>query len=117
MNEEIDIIELLKRVKEGKAPQTIEINGDKYYRNVESKYKDIIDVMYCFHSDVYEEGYKWWLENSDATLDTKIKILDKPTIEELTTLEKGHTIEYPSIVEIFDKINEIIRKMNEENKE
>lgn len=28
--EEIDIIELLKRVKEGKAPKEIEINGDKY---------------------------------------------------------------------------------------
>ena len=52
--EEIDIIELLKRVKEGKAPKEIMINGD--------------------------------------------------------------TIEYPSIVEMFDKINEIIRHINKEEK-
>ena len=28
--EEIDIIELLKRVKEGKAPEWIEVGGNKY---------------------------------------------------------------------------------------
>jgi len=33
MNEEIDIIELLKRVKEGKAPKEIEIEDTKYFYN------------------------------------------------------------------------------------
>lgn len=33
MNEEIDIIELLKRVKEGKATKEIEINNRRYYND------------------------------------------------------------------------------------
>lgn len=38
MNEEIDIIELLKRVKEGKPPREIEIDGKKLIYNQDGRY-------------------------------------------------------------------------------
>ena len=35
--QEIDVIELLKRVKEGKAPKEIEVYGVNYIRNTDEK--------------------------------------------------------------------------------
>ena len=71
--EEIDIVELLKRVKEGKAPKEIEADGEKLFYHPEEKF--------------FERLYKnknngWWCNSSFITLETKIKILDKPIIEE-----------------------------------
>ena len=74
--EEIDIIELLKRVKEGKAPKEIEIKNSTY---IKSNDPDTDDIVYMY------KGYSdYWLEDLEITLDTKIKILDKPIIEELS---------------------------------
>lgn len=102
--EEIDIIELLKRVKEGKAPKEIEIKNKIFTYN-QSK-----DISYLY--SYYADG---WLQY-DIDFDTKIKILDKPIIEELDTIIGD--IENPSHNEILIlnwirnnriKINEIIR--------
>lgn len=101
MEEEIDIIELLKRVKEGNAPKEIEIEGEKY------KFQENCSDIVCTYQT---EDYDDWLENEDVTLDTKIKILDKPIIEEL----KLHPNEIQNSTErkIGTKINEIIRHIN-----
>lgn len=101
MEEEIDIIELLKRVKEGKAPKMIEIDNAYYefyenYETIEEMYNEIeFDVLW--HIDA-------------MNLDTKIKILDKPIIEELDDTNN---------VDIFDlarKVNQIIKYINKEEK-
>ena len=44
VSEEIDIIELLKRVKEGKAPKEIEIEGRKYRCSIIDEIYDYIRV-------------------------------------------------------------------------
>lgn len=107
MNEEIDIIELLKRVKEGNAPNRIEINGIVYERNTDEQFCGCIDLMY-FRITAIDEPTDWWIDDKDVTLDTKIKILDKPIIEELPEDDLFN-------VRIRNKINEIIKWIN--NKE
>ena len=103
MEEEIDIIELLKRVKEGKEPKVIAINGDKY-----NYFKDWItlDEIYYTRAHGEEENLCYW----EIDFMTKIKILDKPIIEELDDTNN---------VDIFDlaiKVNQIIRYLNKEEK-
>lgn len=80
MNEEIDIIELLQRVKEGKAPKRIEINN-----NIYKLYGDDIQFMYR-KIDNWNVEKGWFHE--EITLDTKIKILDKPIINTADELKK-----------------------------
>ena len=93
--EEIDIIELLKRVKEDKAPKLIEINKKIYKFNYNPP-----DICKVYIRN--EDGYPYlWLTNEIITFNTKIKILDKPIIEEL---EMRGTM--------ADKINEIIKWIN-----
>lgn len=98
--EEIDIIELLRRVKEGKAPKEIEINGNKY------NYNGFINIQYMY------EGNNYNMFSEGITFDTKIKILDKPIIERLPEIiaTSSNTIKYNR-----DKINEIIDYLNKEN--
>jgi len=114
--EEIDIIELLKRVKEGKAPKRIEI-GSIFFRLVNSYAS--FSIEYWYEDD---EENRWKIE--EYTLYTKIKILDKPIIEELkfTTIDMNNgeyrnkdsiLVEWLSETRI--KINEIIKWIN--NKE
>lgn len=105
--EEIDIIELLKRVKEGKAPKEIMIGETEY------EYDDAWEEI----GEIYDNDYGHFLYEEEITLDTKIKILDKPIIEELK-VEEGHTdlgglpyTVYPTKDEIIEKINEIIRRL------
>ena len=108
MNEEIDIIELLKRVKEGKAPKEIEIEETKYEFQ-----KNYTDIVLAYQTEDDDN----WLENEIITLDTKIKILDKPIIEEMkesyNTVFKDELDQF--ILDVQNKINEIIRVIN--NKE
>lgn len=111
--EEIDIIELLKRVKEGKAPKEIQIEGYTYYWHT--------DVTH--HNSYFRYGTVGVIElatdyNTFELINTKIKILDKPIIEELK-VEEGHTdlsglpyTVYPTKDEIIEKINEIIKHIN-----
>lgn len=106
--EEIDIIELLHRVKEGKAPKEIEI-GSEFYRLVPNYATFSMEYWY---ED--EEDNRWIIE--EYSLYTKIKILDKPIIEELGFIENGMSIKAPDNLVIVDKINEIIRVINKENK-
>ena len=101
MSEEIDIIELLKRVKEGKAPKKIEIRGQRLV------YDDDTDILaYMYEND----ECNWY--SLQMTLDTKIKILDKPIIEELEIPKD----DYADPNEVAKKINEIIRHINKEEK-
>ena len=97
--EEIDIIELLKRVKEGKAPKLIEIDGTEY-----KFMKDFSDI-YCIYQT---KDYDDWGENENVTLNTKIKILDKPIIEKLN--------EYDEVL-LYKTVNQIIDILNKENKD
>ena len=119
MNEEIDIIELFKRIKEGNAPKEIEINGIKYFRN-----KEDWSNIYCIYQT--EDCYAW-LDNVDVTLDAKIKILDKsdkPVIEEINYRYFANLLETKEsekricacLRELGDKINKIIRHINKEEK-
>ena len=106
--EEIDLIELLKRVKEGKAPKEIEVGKSKYEFN---NRKNRINELYG------DGSFLWFIK--DITVDTKIKILDKPIIEELDEIElKSFNDEaYMKLIirNNRDKINEIIKFIN--NKE
>ena len=96
--EEIDIIELFKRVKEGKAPKEIEIGKDKLFYHPEEKY---------FERLYQTKNNSWWSNSSFITLDTKIKILDKPIIEKF---EVTDIVPLPH--QFRDKINEIIEHIN-----
>lgn len=112
--EEIDIIELLKRVKEGKAPKKIEIDGVVYERNTDEQFFGCIDLMYCRNTAI-DEPTDWWIDDKDVTLYTRIKILDKPIIERLGILPK---ISNENEIMLKDKINEIINWINnKENKD
>ena len=108
MNEEIDIVELLTRVKEGKAPKEIEIDGYTCEYNPDG---NTIDTLY-----VSEDGM--WFEDLSVDFNTKIKILDKPIIEKLE--EKIHGISLGdtnrTLLYVIKKINEIIEKINGEEK-
>ena len=79
--EEIDIIELLRRVKEGKAPRKIQINGD---------------ILVYTGNEYLDRYYKvekmgvYWFTYKAIQLDTKITILDKPIIEEIPLIEIKH---------------------------
>ena len=110
--EEIDIIELLKRVKEGKAPKRIEIKGMFYSRNEDIGYRDVVELMYEHYTSPLDNP-KFWLDDTDVTLDTKIKILDKPIIKQFyydqSELNRFET-------SVYHKIREIINKINKEEK-
>ena len=110
--EEIDIIELLKRVKEGKAPKRIEIEGYEFYYD-ETKIN--IDSLYA--TPERPSAVDYWCE-INITLDTKIKILDEHKIEKLE--EKIHGISLGdtnrTLLYTIKKINEIIKKINGEEK-
>ena len=105
MNEEIDIIELLQRVKEGKAPKEIEIEGRKYRCS-------IIDETYDYIRVGLDDGYFDLVDdyNIFELKDAKIKILDKPIIEEFEVTDTA-----PLPHQFRDKINEIIKWINEKN--
>lgn len=106
--EEIDIIELLQRVKEGKAPKLIEINDEKFvfthteHLNADIYRNGITELYSTFEKD-------FWFDILDIDFDTKIKILDKLIIEELSENDMFVT------VKVGNKINEIIKFIN--NKE
>lgn len=107
--EEIDIIELLKRVKEGKAPKRIQIGETRYELNGEPDELEETDIEYLYLSEMNE---RTWIDDMQPliTIQTKIKILDKPIIEELNPSEyyfkDGTELVYKKM---FNKINEIIR--------
>lgn len=112
--EEIDIIELLKRVKEGKAPKKIEI--DNYIFEFDEK-TECIEVLYN-NVDYSSSIVETWFD-LDILFDTKIKILDKPIIEEIhKTYDVNNPKELKECVEdLGGKINEIIRQVNRENED
>lgn len=113
--EEIDIIELLKRVKEGKAPKEIEIEDEIFYLDEkEERGNQNIDFLYSYENN---RGCGYWTD-MNLCIDTKIKILDKPIIEELKTINDEFISRAPDNFEIMAKINEIIRAINnKENKD
>lgn len=103
--EEIDIIELLQRVKEGKAPKEIEIENTTFYYNENTT---DIERLYC---DGSQKASGYWTRYR-TPINTKIKILDKPIIKKF---EVTDTV--PLSHQFRDKINEIIDYINQNNKE
>lgn len=111
--EEIDIAELLKRVKEGEAPKRILINGLEYCYEDEATFGD-------YYRDTEKYGKVFFSNEYDfrAIANAKIKILDKPKIEEFTTLihcDDTRSLAY-GLADITIKLNEIIRFINKEEK-
>lgn len=105
--EEIDIIELLQRVKEGKAPKEIQIETTNYtFTGIEP-----IEKLYTNKNGVD------WINSIDIYMYTKIKILDKPIIEELKPVLYGNVLTYPDRDILTKKINEIIKWINKEDKD
>ncbi len=108
--EEIDIIELLQRVKEGKAPKLIQIGKEIYHIKEEN-----LDLRRIY--ETVDRNYYW--DIADIYFETKIKILDKPIIEEMkesyNTVFKDELDQF--ILDTQNKINEIIRVINKENKD
>ena len=120
--EEIDIIELLQRVKEGKAPKRIEVYSKEFrlhpsYIATNEKILFELNSLYIT-SDENKDlcDYDFW-KLTGVCLKTKIKILDKPIIEELKIIDDGYTSRVPDNFEIMAKINEIIKWINKENKD
>ena len=111
--EEIDIIELLKRAKEGKEPNRIKIGDREYYRADDYPATSRITLINLYRNS---DNDSCWSYDSNINLNTKIKILDKPIIEELEPnkcyFKDGTELVYK---EMYSKINEIIRVIN--NKE
>lgn len=107
--EEIDIIELLKRVKEGKAPKEIEVDNRIYKFNWNPP-----DICKAYIRS--EDGYPFlWLTNESIDFNTKIKILDKPIIEKIDITNKLITNHAEIII---TKLNEVIDYINnKENKD
>ena len=108
--EEIDIIELFRLVKEGKAPTMIEISGTTYY------YKGFSDIAVMYQDNIWRD----WLLEENIDLDTKIKIidkeieiLDKPVIEEFY-YDQSELNRFE--VSVYHKIREIIKYLNKEDK-
>ena len=97
--EEIDIIELLKRVKEGKAPKWIEVGGNKY-----KYYGEGYSIEYLY---IDNDG-DGWVRLEEVDVCTKIKILDKPIIEDI----KINSDETKETFDIKMKLNEVIRHIN-----
>lgn len=115
--EEIDIIELLKMSKEGKAPKEIQIENGKQILEL----YDDNDLEYMYFYKDNNEGNVYWLEKNTITLGTSIKILDKPIIPELPQINQNEydtNSSYRSLVAYENryKINEIIRYLNKEEK-
>lgn len=104
--EEIDIIELLQRVKEGNAPKEIEINNRIF------KYNNSIKSIELLYTNCDNEWLRYY-----TTCDTKIKILDKHIIEELhETYDVSKLADMQKFIrDIGNKTNEIIKWIN--NKE
>ena len=74
--EEIDVMELLKRIKEGDPPKKILINGNRYSYNDSNEGCKFLYYLYKADYDASGDK-KYWLLNEriDLTLDTKIGIL------------------------------------------
>ena len=82
---------------------------------------DAIDLMYEHYDNPTDNTPEWWLDDKGVTLDTKIKILDKPIILELPKINQNEydtNSSYRSLVAYENryKINEIIKHINEEEK-
>lgn len=102
MNNEIELIGLFNLIRKDKdkAPEEIEIKGIKYYRIKNNMLDD-------FYQDCNGDG--WCCMFDQIYLDTRIKILDKPIIEDLEIPED----DYADPNEVAKKINEIIRYLRD----
>lgn len=110
MNKTITIYELLGLIKDGKPPKKIEHRKIVYTLNKKDGF-----------STYYSENYERALHDIyilEYILDEKVEILeeDKHIIEKIKRYEfkeNGITIsEQPSIIEIADKLNEVIDCIN-----
>lgn len=123
-SEEINIVELFKLIQEGKAPKKIKILEYEFTYDDEETCLDSVYKRFEICRPI-----EFWFD-LPISIDTKIKILDKPVIEEIEIYQdddgNDKAVVYPlndgtnnknknyaiSIVYIANKINEIIRFIN-----
>lgn len=95
--EEIDIIELLQRVKEGKEPNRIKICDNEYYRNASTR--TTLNNLYRNCSNDY-----CWFFDERINFNTKIKILELDDNE----LRRENIVLKKKIQDRINELNEII---------
>ncbi len=76
--EEIDIVELFKRVKEGKAPKEIEIGNFTFNLN-----KNNTKGIRFLYELIEGQCIYYWIDLATIDANTKITILDKYKTEEI----------------------------------
>ena len=112
MNNFVTVYELLGLIKDGKAPKLVK------YDNRVWQYKEQFDDYFNGEEYLIGDGFDNW-DNARNYLNEKVEILeeDKPIIEKIKRYEfkeNGITIsKQPSIIEIADKLNELIDVVNE----
>lgn len=112
MNKEISIYELLGLIKEDKAPYRVKYNDSIYATSTLSGFYEEGNPGNYLLSTIFSN------DNDYDALNVKVEILeeDKPIIEKIKRYEikeNGITIsEQPSIIEIADKLNEVIDYIN-----
>ena len=115
MKNKISVYELLGLIKDGKAPKKI-IYNDNVYEFTDYDYR-------CIVTETEKGCVEYWLignynQDLQSILNEKVEILeeDKPIIEKMKRYElkeNGITIsEQPSIIEIADKLNQVIDYIN-----
>ena len=115
MKNKISVYELLGLIKDGKAPKMIKYKDNNY---IFTGYD-----YHCILTDIEKGFVEYWLirnynQDLQSILNEKVEILeeDKHIIEKIKRYEfkeNGITIsEQPSIIEIADKLNEVIEFLN-----
>ena len=115
MKNKISVYELLGLIKDSKAPKMIKYKDNNY---IFTGYD-----YHCVLTDIEKGFVEYWLignynQDLQSILNEKVEILeeDKPIIEKMKRYElkeNGITIsEQPSIIEIVDKLNEVIEFLN-----
>lgn len=125
MNNTISVYELLGLIKDGKAPKKIKFDDTEY------KYGNGY-YYHCVLTDIEKGFVEYWLignynQDLQSILNEKVEILeeDKPIIEKLRIARNDITYDdgsmrddelADSIIEIKDKMNEIIDYINRKEK-
>ena len=109
--EEIDIIELLKRIKEGKTPKKINIkNTDTVFILNENFGQNRMDIDELY---IWENSPMNWFERMHIDINTKINILDEPKNKRIPNISDNFDYDTVSTYDLCLKIDDIIDYIND----